>query len=276
MHYLARLLLLGLLTACVATPAGAAPRLYVFDCGRITLTDVSAFGLSNTETAVRELFVPCYLIENEGRRLLWDAGLPLGLAGQGTQSGASGMGLHYTRSLLEQLEDLTLTPQDIDFLAFSHFHFDHVGAAEAFPTATLLISPQEWEAAFLHADENPIFDKSLYENLENSNKRLIDPRHDVFGDGSVEIVAAPGHTPGHQVLLLRLENTGTVVLSGDLYHFEFSRTHRRVPIFNTDPAQTLASMQKIETLIEAEGAQLWIEHNQALADKLEKAPAFYD
>lgn len=262
--------------SCITHAAWANPKLYVFDCGTISMNDVSAFGLSNEETEVRELFVPCYLIENGDKRLFWDGGLPIGLAGMGPQQEENGMGLMYARSVVEQLADIGVTPQDINFAAYSHFHFDHVGAANVFAAATLLINENEWDAAFLNAHENPIFDKKLYAELENSPKVLLQAEHDVFGDGSVIIVPAPGHTPGHQVLLVNLANTGPIVLSGDLYHFEFSRRMRRVPTFNTDADQTLASMQKIEALLESSGAVLWIEHNKALADTLKKSPEFYD
>ncbi len=268
--------LAALLLMLSAAPTQADPKLFMFDCGSISLTDVSAFGLSNEETEVRELFVPCYLIENGDKRLLWDGGLPVGLAGLEPQADENGMGLAYDRSVVDQLADMDIDPGDIDFAAYSHFHFDHVGAANVFAAATLLINANEWNAAFLHADENPVFDPKLYSELENSPKVLLSEDHDVFGDGSVIIVPAPGHTPGHQVLLVHLENTGPVVLSGDLYHFEFSRRMRRVPDFNTDRDQTLKSMQKIDALLEATGAQLWIEHNKALADTLRKAPEYYD
>ena len=100
--------------------------------------------------------------------------------------------------------------------------------------------------------------------------------HDVFGDGSVRIISAPGHTQGHQTLLVALANTGKIMLSGDLYHFEVSRTLRRTPEFNTDSQQTLASMDRVERLLESENATLWIEHNHKLSESLKKAPAYYD
>ena len=274
MSYAVRLSALFLMVIAGSTQAG--PKLYMFDCGSISLTNVSAFGLSNEETEVRELFVPCYLIENDGKRLFWDGGLPIGLAGMEPQAAENGMGLAYDRSVVDQMADMDIKPSDIDFAAYSHFHFDHVGAANVFAASTLLINTNEWNAAFLHADENPVFDPNLYSKLQNSPKVLLSEDHDVFGDGSVIIVPAPGHTPGHQVLLVKLENTGPVVLSGDLYHFQFSRRMRRVPDFNTDRDQTLESMQKVEALLETTGAQLWIEHDKALADTLKRAPEYYD
>lgn len=256
--------------------AQAEVRLYVFDCGSIALDDVSPFGLTNEETAVRELFVPCYLVEHRGTgvsRLLFDAGLPMALAGQGPVTPEPGMTLHYDRSLEDQLAVLDLTPADIDFVAFSHLHFDHVGSAGLFTESMHLIQTAEYQAGFV---ERPaIYQPDLYMPLADSPRRLLNGDHDVFGDGSVTLVSAPGHTPGHQSLLVRLEDPGPVLLSGDLYHFRHSRVARRVPVFNTSVDQTLQAMDRVEALLKKERATLWIEHDKALADTLRKAPAFY-
>lgn len=206
--------------------AHAGMKLYVFDCGNLEFDDVTPFGLTNEETSVRELFVPCYLIEHDNGRLLWDAGLPMAIAGQGTIATDSGARMKLARSLLDQLADLKLAPVDIELVAFSHMHFDHVGSANLFGGSMLLIQETEFEAAF-GSDLSPVFDPSLYADLIDSKRELLNGDHDVFGDGSVTIVSSPGHTAGHQVLLLRLANYGPLILSGDLYHFEVSRTLRR-------------------------------------------------
>ena len=252
-------------------------RLYVFDCGSIKMQDVSAFGLTNQDTNVRELFVPCYLVEHPTKgRLLWDAGLPLSVVGAGEQPLQEGTTQEYRESLLKQMARMRLRPGDIDYVAFSHFHFDHVGAANAFTDANLLIQETEYEAAFKNHEAHEIFQYELYSELANSTKTLLSGDHDVFGDGSATIISAPGHTPGHQVLLLKLKKFGALVLSGDLYHFEASRRLRATPVFNTDREQTLASMDKVEALIKKHKARLWIEHNKQLADTLNLAPAYYD
>lgn len=273
---LIRLLLAGTLllvtTACSEEPAGV--RLYVFDCGVIGVNDVSPFSLSNDETPVRDLIVPCYLIEHPSGRMVWDAGLPLDMAGKGRIDEEAGYH-EYDRSFLAQLADMGLTPDDIDLVAFSHMHYDHVGAANAFTGSRLLIQGTEYEAAF-GENANPFFVPELYEGIADNERLLLSGDHDVFGDGTVVIVSTPGHTPGHQALLLRLQNTGNLVLSGDLYHFRASRALRRAPTFNTDAEQTLRSMDKVEALLAAEHATLWIEHDQALADTLKLAPAYYD
>ncbi len=250
-------------------------RLYVFDCGLIGAADISMFNVSNEETPVRELFVPCYLIEHPEGRMIWDAGLPLAMAGAGRVEEPGGVYMTYERSFIDQLSDMGVTPADVDLVAFSHMHYDHVGAANAFTESTLLIQDAEYDAAFVDVT-NPVFQPDLYRDLEGSDKQILSGDHDVFGDGSVVIISAPGHTPGHQALLLRLANTGPLILSGDLYHFQMSRKLRRAPTFNTDADETFRSMDKVEALIETEGATLWIEHEKALADTLNMAPAYYD
>ena len=250
-------------------------QLYVFDCGRIRFEDVTAFGVSNDETDIRELVVPCYVVANGGRHLLWDGGLPSSLATSGKFEG-DGVEMWLDVPLAEQLAGIGIDMASFDFAAYSHMHMDHVGVANEVVGATVLIQRSEYEAAFADEVTNPVFDPALYSNIAKSEKILLDGDHDVFGDGRVRIVSAPGHTPGHQVLWIDLENVGPVVLSGDLYHLPISREERRVPQWNTDREQTLEAMTRVEALIEDTGATLWIEHDLATFENLDKAPAYYD
>ncbi|MGH0033784.1 MAG: N-acyl homoserine lactonase family protein [Myxococcota bacterium] len=267
-------LLVGPLAGCSEDAPG--PRIFVFDCGEIRLRDLDGFGLAEEETPTRELFVPCYLVEHPEGRLLWDAGLPVAMAGEGIVEEPSGAKLFYERSLVEQLGDLGLAPADIERVAFSHMHIDHVGAANLFPHATWLIQRAEHEAAFAQPVTLDYVDPALYAKLDPARRVLLDGDHDVFGDGSVTILSAPGHTPGHQVLWVDLRRTGPVLLSGDLYHFRETRALRRVPGFNTDAEATRASMERIERILVEREATLWIEHDRGLADTLGLAPSFHD
>ena len=133
---------------------------------------------------------------------------------------------------------------------------------------------KEWDAAF--GDGGAFVDTTLIGGLKGAKITFIDGDYDVFGDGSVRLIYTPGHTPGHQSLFVSLENTGEILLSGDLYHTRANRRLRRAPTFNFDAAQTLASMEKVEELLTSTGATLWIEHDKALADTLKKAPQYYD
>ena len=265
-------IILALVTTLFITAAQANVKLYIFDCGHIYFDDVSNFGLTNEDTDVRELFVPCYLIDHPDGKMIWDAGLPLDMVGP-RQSDATSW---YEISIIEQLSDIGIEPGDIDFAAYSHFHYDHTGAANAFSDATLLIQETEYIAAFHEPESNPVFRPPLYSELVDSTKILLQGDHDVFGDGSVVILSAPGHTPGHQTLKLELESFGPLILSGDLYHFEASRMLRRTPVFNTDPEETLRSMNKIEVIRQESGATFWIEHSLELANSLNLSPYYYE
>lgn len=250
--------------------------LQMFDCGRIRLPTVSDFGIADGQTPVRTLFVPCYLIRHPDGDLLWEAGLPAAFAeAEGWVPDGSGAEHRLEAPISAQLADIGMAPADIELVAFSHFHYDHVGDANAFLGSEMLIQRSEHAVAF---GDNPgvaFFMPALYDALADTPMRMLDGDHDVFGDGSVRIVYAPGHTPGHQVLLVDLPETGKVLLSGDLWHFEVSRRLRAVPEFNTDPTGSRASMDKIEALLVAEGATLWLEHALEFHDTLRPAPYAY-
>ena len=282
----AMLLVAGALACSGGQPAeeqivGAAPseetsaslRLYLFDCGHLRIADPGRFSLTMDEVSTLELSVPCYLIEHPDGTLLWDAGLSDSLAEGSPHTQANGTVTTVTATLRAQLEELGYQPADITYLALSHLHYDHAGNANDFVASTWLVQRPEHEAAF--GDAQGFFDRALYAELENSETMLLDGDHDVFGDGTVVIKSAPGHTPGHQVLFVDLAETGGVVLSGDLYHFPENRTLKRVPTFNFDEAQTLASMDAIEDFMGTSGARLWIEHDFAANARLDKSPAYY-
>lgn len=254
--------------------AEAAPlRLYVFECGRLTFDDVTRFSIDNDETDVRELVVPCYVVEHPAGRMLWDGGLPSAYV----DADARPENARLDRTLSDQLAalDLGFDLTTLDYVAFSHLHYDHIGVANEVAGATWLVQRPEYDAMFVAPDTVPSARPALYENLRDAETVILDGDHDVFGDGRVRILSAPGHTPGHQVLFLDLAETGPLVLSGDLYHFRVSREQRRVPTFNFDAEMTLASMEKVEAFVAEVGATFWIEHDYALFRQLDTAPAYY-
>lgn len=269
-----------LLSGCTSDDAPgpgqlAALKLYVFDCGMLRFDSIEDFSIADDETEVRDLIVPCYMVEHEKGRLLWDGGLPSATAETDGWQG-EGILIRLDRTLDEQLADIGLDMSSFDFMAFSHMHFDHVGVANEVDGAILIIQSAEYDAAFADPVTMPGADPSLYDKLKNVDRVLIVGDHDVFGDGRVRIISAPGHTPGHQVLFIDLANTGPVVLSGDLYHFAISRAEKRVPQFNTDRGATLESMDRVEALLVQTGAELWIEHELANFEQLKKSPSHYD
>jgi glyoxylase-like metal-dependent hydrolase (beta-lactamase superfamily II) len=174
------------------------------------------------------------------------------------------------------LAEIGYVPADINYLALSHFHWDHVGNANTFAGATWLVRKLERDIMFAEPP-SPRTEPANYSALKNSKTKIIpQDDYDVFGDGTVVLKAAPGHSPGHQVLFLKLAKTGPVVISGDLYHYPEERKLNRVPTTEFNAAQTVASRAAVEAFLKKTGAQLWIQHDYTANAKLKKAPEFYE
>ena len=269
-------------TAAEAPVAGSdttGPKLFVFDCGRIRLPNIEAFNLQETDTDVRELSAPCYVVDHAKGQLLWDAGLPSEVAAaEGWVVRPDGLATTLDETLASQMQRMSLgfDMDTLEYVAFSHIHWDHVGASNDVASGTWLVQQGDYDAA--HAEGNmsvPAVQPELLVGIKERPTQVLSGDHDVFGDGTVQLIAADGHTPGHQVLFVDLAETGPVVLSGDLYHFQFSRVNRVVPLFNVDAERTLQSMDKVEALVTMMGADFWLQHDASLFESRQKAPGFY-
>ena len=253
-------------------------RLYAMDCGTVSIKDARLFSdTGDLDGKSLKAVVTCFLIRHPKGNLIWDAGLSDELAKTpgGAEAAGGNFHLQVTKPLLTQLGEIGVTPADVTYLAFSHLHFDHTGNANAFAQSTWLMNKAEYAAA---TADPPGFgvDPSTISAHKSAKLEMIAGDHDVFGDGSVRILAGPGHTPGHQLLQLSLAKAGTVVLSGDLYHTHENRKERNVPAINTSRADTLATMDRIEKIVKNRKARFVVQHVQADFDALPKFPAWLD
>lgn len=265
-----------LLAAAMAIPTlGAAQaaevELWRLDCGSIKVSDLSAF--SDTfryQGEERTLTDSCYLIRHDAAYMLWDTGLPTGLLGAAQD--AKPMAPSLARTIKDQLAEIDVAPEKIKTIGISHNHFDHIGQAGEFPHARMLIG--ELDLAGFRATP-PAFgvEPALVKPWLDGIARLetVSGDKDVFGDGSVVMVATPGHTPSSYSLLVRLAETGPVLLSGDTVHFEEQFANRGVPPFNFDRAESLASMERLEDMAKALQAVLVVQHDP---NDVAKLPAF--
>jgi glyoxylase-like metal-dependent hydrolase (beta-lactamase superfamily II) len=274
------MLLLGAAVAGGADTAAAASatvdRMYVLECGESMTKDVSANWSPGVDVGVaREFSDNCYLIQHGDRLLLWDSGMSDAIAAkpEGVTAANGLLTLWVRKPLASQLQQLGIAPSAVTDIAFSHFHSDHVGNANLFTSAKLYIQEPEYDAAFGPDAAKFNFAPALYEKLRSNPTVKLNGDHDVFGDGSVVILSTPGHTPGHQCLLVRLPKRGAVVLSGDMVHFQENWTNRRVPARNFDKQKTVQSMERIAAVLESEHAELWINHDKAQSASIPKAPA---
>lgn len=261
-----------------------AVRLYVFDCGTLQ-ADPARFRLTKEEVATTYLSVPCFLIAHPKGTLMWDPGAVPDEDWRSTGAevshhlvlpDGSERDLTLRKPLIPQLAEIGYSPADITYLALSHYHYDHTANANRFANATWLVRRLERDAMFAETPSR-VTRPSSYAALKSSKTVFIEnDDHDVFGDSTVVIKLAAGHTPGHQVLYVKLAKTGGVVLSGDLYHFPEARTLKRIATFDFDQAQTPIAREEVEAFMKETGAQLWIQHDYVGNARLKKAPEYYE
>jgi glyoxylase-like metal-dependent hydrolase (beta-lactamase superfamily II) len=269
------------LSACASPDAKTAvstPRLYILDCGTIAPMDPALFGVSASEVNRPVDFVtPCYLVVHPKGTLIWDVGqVPdADIPDDGTEVVQQNI-LKARRRLAPQLVALGYGPRDITFIAMSHYHVDHTANANLFAGSTWIVQQAEYDIMFSDAQVG-IRSPETYRDLKNARRITLDNAdHDVFGDGTVIIKTAPGHTPGHQMLFLKLARFGPLLLAGDLYHVPEEKTLDRVPTFEFDGAMTRATRRKVDAFLEQMGATMWIQHDPPTNAALKKAPEYYD
>jgi glyoxylase-like metal-dependent hydrolase (beta-lactamase superfamily II) len=264
-----------LLTGLQAPPASPPPAkatlsLWRLDCGKLHISDFNArFSdtLAYKSGQAKDLVASCYLIQHGDTYMLWDTGLNTGVITNPVRTPTASQSLD--RSIVDQLKQVNVRPDQIAFVGISHMHADHIGQAGSFPKAQLIIGKGDFDA--LKAGGPNLQPDLLKHWISGGGKANVATSDvDVFGDGSVVVLRTPGHTPGHQSLLVRLASR-PVILSGDLYHFTEQVLLKGVPPFNFSRADTLASMDRIERLGRNLNARLIIGHEP---DDIAKLPAF--
>jgi glyoxylase-like metal-dependent hydrolase (beta-lactamase superfamily II) len=266
------------------SPKVKTTRLYVMDCGLLNIDPegVARYHVTEKEAGETRMPVPCFLVVHPKGTLLWDTGV---IPDADVTKAAPKPALYdvnpvshavVSRTLESQLAAIGFSPADITYVAVSHAHKDHTANLNRFAASTWLARPAERE--FMWKPNNERVEPKFYNQLEHSKSISIEKdEYDVFGDGAVVLKAAPGHTPGHQVLVLNLTKTGRVMVAGDLYHYPPERTFQRKPPdneFSVD--QSAASRATIEEYLKRTKTAIWIEHDFRANAKLKKAPAFYE
>jgi N-acyl homoserine lactone hydrolase len=270
-------------SALAQSTAVTSPRVYVFD-GGVLASETARYRLTDADVEAVELSVASYLVVHPRGVLMWDAG---GVADR-ERSGPVGHEQRLVRrdnqerfvklapTLTSQLAAAGYKPSDVTHLALSHYHWDHTADANLFAGAQWLVTKLEHDKMF-SADPPGGTRPETYTALKNGRTTLITAaEHDVFGDGTVVIRQATGHTEGHSVLYVKLAKTGGVVLSGDLYHYPAERTLKRLPTFEVSEAGTAAARAELEGFLSRTSSQLWIQHDLVAHRKLKKAPEYYD
>ena len=249
----------------------------MFDCGTIDVSDISLFSPGVNQGKKKKLINSCYLVVHPRGTLAWDTGFgdELAAAPEGKKV-SDAFHVYLKQPLAAQMKAAGYAPENVNYLGLSHMHFDHIGNVGLFPKSTLLMQVEEYQSAFGPDAAKSGNDPKNYPSLGANPKEELKGDHDVFGDGSVIVKRALGHTPGHQMLYVKLKKTGNVLLSGDLAHFTSNWQNRRVPSFNHDKPASVKAMEDTAKFLKDNKAKLWIQHDLEQNAKIRHAPKYYE
>lgn len=250
-------------------------RLHILDGGRIHIRTWNIFD-PGTDDTDRWLSNACFLLAHPDGLLLWDTGLPdaVGRSPDGVAAGPLAT-FHVVQPIRDQLRTLGVGPGDVDMVALSHMHRDHLGNLSLFRQATLVVQDDEFSAATAADAASRGYDPASCAPALPMDRRACRGDLDVFGDNSVIIKRLPGHTVGSQALLVRLPTTGSVLLSGDLAHSRDNWRRRTVPTINHDRARTVASLDAADELMRFERGSVWIQHDREQIESLMQVGRYF-
>lgn len=224
--------------------------------------------------------IPAYLIEHERGLVLWDTGIDHRAAGNPSAVfGASAeewqLRFSVEQRVDNQLEALGFRPEDITHVALSHGHFDHTGGCVLFPQAKFYLPIDELRYAFWpDPAQAQLFNRDTFDSIREFDWRTSMEDLDLFGDGSVQILRAPGHTPGSASLLVRLQNSA-FLLTGDAVHLRSAWTGCMQMPSDWNASASVGSIKRLQHIAEACDANVWIAHDPEDWARFKHAPEYY-
>lgn len=258
-------------------------RLYMLQSGSLKCK-VHNIKMNEGAGADYEIPVPFYLITHPKGHTIIDGGNAVEVAtdARGHWGGICDVYwpvMEQSEGCVAQLEQLGIKPEDIRYVVQSHLHLDHTGAVGRFPNATHIVQRPEYEYAFtpdwfaaggyIRKD----FDKpGLKWQFLNG---VEDDFYDIYGDGTLTTVFTPGHAPGHQSFLVRLPETGPVLLAIDAAYTTDHWEERSLPGFLASTTDAVRSVQKLRTLAEKTDALVVTGHDPDGWKQFKKAPDYY-
>jgi len=217
-----------------------------------------------------EMASGCYLVQTGDRKnILIDSGLPADYTPPPGMPPAE-----HEKNVLEHLADLGLHPDDIDILVCTHFDVDHAGYHDAFTKAELVVQRTHYELA---RSGHPRF-AAAHAHWDHPALRYRLIEGDTELVPGLTLIETSGHTPGHQSVLVRLPQTGPVLLTIDAVMMQrlFTSDRQAWPLDDNEE-QLRASTHKLLDLFEREHVALVVfGHDGQQWQTLKKAPEYYE
>ena len=276
--------------AVAESPAGM--RLYVLNSGSLSLGKGSLQNLAPMEPQIR-VPVAMFVIKHPKGNVMFDTGNNDKIIDDPSYWGPNFAALKPVNtpdvSIESQLARIDMKPDDMTYVVVSHMHLDHGGNVGKFPNSTLIIQRDEIEYAmfpdepfaggFIPGDVAELR-SDIGVQKPNAIPMLVleESDLDIFGDGSIVVKRARGHTKGGQMLVVRLPNTGTIILTGDAVYFRDNVTKSIPPniALAYDPAGIMRGYEWIRYMMASEGADFFTSHDPDVFKAYKKAPEFYD
>lgn len=257
-----------------------APRLYAFQAGG-DLADLACYDPFDPNVGTK-VFEPwfSYVIRHQQGNVLFDTGIHPDMtkdprARLGEWADLIEMKVEEGEDIVSRLASIDLTPEDISIVVLSHMHFDHVDALNLFTHARIVV--QRAEYAF--AQRPAVYQAGTYLQSHFAgqyNWDLIDGPLDLFGDGVIELIPSPGHSPGHQSMLVSLTGDKLLLMADATYQLD-KMEQRLLPAVVWSPDAMVASWALLEWLAKREGAEMHCSHDLEFRSRVRLAPeAWYE
>lgn len=265
-------------------------KLYAFSSGALT---IGKGVLQNNAPMTPEIRVPVgfFVVMHPKGNVVFDTGNNDKIITDPSYWGAAFTSLKPTNTpdiaIDAQLQKIGLKPDDIRYVVVSHLHLDHGGNVGKFPNSTIVVQKSEIQNAFwpehgtggpyILGDVLPL--RAAGSDFPNAVKMLqLEGDMDLYGDGSVVVKRAVGHTPGSQMMTVRLKNKGMTILTGDNVYFR-ENVEKNLPpniVLAYSPAGILKAYEWIRYMMATEKADFFTAHDPDAFKAMKKAPEFYD
>lgn len=250
-------------------------KLYAFHSGG-DMSDKALFDAFDPEVGTKE-YSPWffYLITHPQGNVLFDAGVHPELitdphARIGETADFCELLLEPGHDAVSQLADVGFRPGDVDVVVLSHLHFDHVSGLELFPDATAIVQEDEYQ----FATSPPPYQADAYVQSDFAGHKTwerLRGEHDLFGDGQLRLIPTPGHTRGHQSLMVELDEQPVFLLGDATYRLSKMR-ERLLPSLLWSPDAMIESWELIESLEREHNPVLLYSHDDEFRDRVRIAP----